>query len=234
MSEGTRPITELTPTEADHGLSEYLDEEVRILDSLRAGDEQTFRRLVDQHGPLMRRIAYLHVGNGAVADEVVQESWLGILQGIDRFEARSSLKTWMFRILTNIAQRRAKQERRSVPMSSLLEGTDESEPSVAIERFFGSDEQGPGNWASSPQHWSELPEDRLLSGETLEVAENSIAALPPNQRAVIDLRDVHGWTSAEVCELLEISEANQRVLLHRARSKVRQVLENHLTPPNSN
>lgn len=216
------------------GLNDYLDEEVRVLTSLRAGDEQTFKSLMDEHGSLMRRIAYQHVGNRAVADEVVQETWLGILQGIDRFEARSSLKTWMFRILTNIAGRRAQQERRSVPLSSLVQETDESEPSVSIERFLGSEEQWPGHWASPPQQWSELPEDRLLSRETLEVAEESIAALPPNQRAVIDLRDVHGWTSAEVCEVLEISEANQRVLLHRARSKVRHALENHLTPPGSN
>jgi RNA polymerase sigma-70 factor, ECF subfamily len=205
--------------------------EDQVIVLLRAGDAGTFRDLVDQHGPLMLRIAHMYVRNRAVADEVVQEAWLGVLNGIDRFEARSSLKTWIFRILMNIAQRRARQERRTVPLSSLVADTHEGHPSVAVERFIGPDAAWPRHWATVPQRFSALPEDRLLSQETLQIAAKSIAVLPPSQRAVIELRDVHGWTSTEVCGLLEITEANQRVLLHRARSKVRQALEDHLTVP---
>lgn len=206
-------------------------DEHQVIALLRAGDAGTFRRLVDQHGPLMLRIAHMYVGTRAVADEVVQEAWLGVLNGIDRFEARSSLKTWIFRILTNIAKRRARQERRTVPLSSLVEDAHEGHPSVAVERFLGPDAAWPGHWATVPQRFSSLPEERLLSQETLQVAAKSIAVLPPNQRAVMELRDVHGLTSAEVCDLLDITEANQRVLLHRARSKVRRALEDHLTVP---
>jgi RNA polymerase sigma-70 factor, ECF subfamily len=202
----------------------------RVLAALRAGDEAAFGQLIDQHGPLMMRIAQLYVRDRAAADDVVQETWLGVLQGIDRFEGRSSLKTWMFRILTNIARRRARQERRTVPLSSLVEDAGESRAAVPVDRFLGSGDEWPGHWSSFPQRWSALPEERVLSQETFLVAEKSIGSLPPNQRAVIDLRDVHGWTSTEVCELLDISEANQRVLLHRARSKVRRALEDHLTP----
>ena len=205
--------------------------EAGLVAALRAGDEQTFTELVRMHSGLMQRIALLYVGNRALADEVVQETWLAVLQGIDRFQGRSSLKTWLFRILTNIAQRRARHERRSVPLSSLAPQDDEWTGSVASERFLGPDERWTGHWVSFPSLWSALPDEHLLSVETLAVARRSIDSLPPSQRTVIDLRDVHGWTSAEVCELLEISEANQRVLLHRARSKVRQALEDHLTPP---
>jgi RNA polymerase sigma-70 factor (ECF subfamily) len=205
-------------------------DESRLIESLRAGDEDAFMSLVERHGPLMLRIAQLYVRSRSVAEEVVQETWLGVLEGIERFESRSSLKTWMFRILTNIAQRRARQEGRSVPFSSLDEDEERTAPTVAAERFLGQGDQWPGHWVSFPRHWSALPEDRLLSNETLSVAAQSIGGLPPNQRAVIDLRDVQGLTSGEVCDLLDISEANQRVLLHRARSKVRQALEEHLTP----
>jgi RNA polymerase sigma-70 factor (ECF subfamily) len=216
------PVDRLEPEGIDPG-------EEAVVAALRAGNEHAFNDLVSQHSGLMHRIARLYVGTSAVAEEVVQEAWLGVLQGIDRFEGRASLKTWLFRILTNIAQRRAKQERRSVPLSSLVQ-EEEEWLSVAPERFLGPDARWPGHWASFPQPWNELPEDRLLSQETFGVARRSIDALPPNQRAVIDLRDVHGWTSGEVCDLLRISEANQRVLLHRARSKVRQALEDHLIP----
>lgn len=205
-------------------------EDNRTLAALRAGDEAAFRQLIDRHGPLMMRIAQHYVRNRAAADDVVQETWLGVLQGIDRFEGRSSLKTWMFRILTNIAQRRARRERRTVPLSSLVGDTAESQTAVPDDRFLGSRDEWPGHWSSVPMRWSALPEERVLSHETFLVAEESIGSLPPNQRAVIDLRDVHGWTASEVCELLDISEANQRVLLHRARSKVRRALEDHLTP----
>jgi RNA polymerase sigma-70 factor (ECF subfamily) len=205
-------------------------DETRLIASLRAGDEDAFMALVEQHGPLMLRIAGLYAGSRSVAEEIVQETWVGVLEGIERFEGRSSLKTWMFKILTNIAQRRARQEGRSVPLSSLDEPGEPSAPSVAAERFMSRGDPWPGHWSSVPHNWAGLPEERLLSQETLTVAEQSMSRLPPNQRAVIDLRDVHGWTSSEVCDLLGISEANQRVLLHRARSKVRETLEQHLAP----
>jgi RNA polymerase sigma-70 factor, ECF subfamily len=217
----------VNPVERPDSEEESTGEE-GVVAALRAGDEHAFNELVAQHSGLMNRIARVYVGNGAIADEVVQETWLGVLEGIDRFEGRASLKTWLFRILMNIAQRRAKQERRSVPLSSLAH-EEQSGPSVEPERFLGPDSRWPGHWASFPQPWNDLPEDRLLSQETLTVVRRSIDTLPPNQRTVIDLRDVHGWTSSEVCDLLEISEANQRVLLHRARSKVRQALDGHLT-----
>jgi RNA polymerase sigma-70 factor (ECF subfamily) len=205
-------------------------DESRLIASLRAGDEDAFMALVGHHGPLMLRIAELYAGSRSVAEEIVQETWVGVLEGIERFEGRSSLKTWMFKILTNIAQRRARQEGRSVPLSSLDEPGEKSAPSVAAERFMSLGDPWPGHWSSVPHNWAGLPEERLLSQETLTVAEQSMSRLPPNQRAVIDLRDVHGWTSSEVCDLLGISEANQRVLLHRARSKVRATLEEHLAP----
>jgi RNA polymerase sigma-70 factor (ECF subfamily) len=162
-----------------------------------------------------------------VADEVVQEAWLGVIRGIDRFEGRSSVKTWIFRILTNVAKTRAEREARSVPFSSIepLEG----EPSVDPDRFFGPEDPGPtGGWSSPPASWRAVPEERLLARETQAVIDRAIEALPDTQRVVITLRDVQGFDSDEVRNVLELSETNQRVLLHRARSKVRAAIEDYL------
>jgi RNA polymerase sigma-70 factor (ECF subfamily) len=198
-------------------------EEQRLVEALRNGDEAAFESLLDRYSSSMTRIARLYVRSAAVADEVVQEAWLGVLEGIDRFEGRSSLKTWIFRILTNIAKTRGERESRSLPFSAL--GGDEEEPSVDPERFLdASHPQWPHHWASSP---GRFPEERLLARETLEVVERAIEALQPSQRAVITLRDIVGWSSDEVRNTLELSETNQRVLLHRARSKVRQALEDY-------
>jgi RNA polymerase sigma-70 factor (ECF subfamily) len=198
--------------------------ETSVVEALRAGDESAFRSLVAEYGPSMLRVARMYVGSQAVAEEVVQETWVAVLNGIGRFEGRSSLKTWIFRILTNIAKTRGQREGRSIPFSSLA--PDDGEPSVDPDRFLGDDSRFPGHWASPPRSFG--PEDRLLSDETMAVVEAAIAELPPNQAVVISMRDVEGFSAEEACNALDISETNQRVLLHRARSKVRQALEDYL------
>jgi RNA polymerase sigma-70 factor (ECF subfamily) len=200
-----------------------------LVEALRRGDERAFETLVDNHSASLLRVALTYVHSHAVAEEVVQETWLGVLNGIDRFEGRSSLKTWIFRILTNTAQTRGGRERRSMPFSSLGGGgAEEDGPSVDPDRFLGPDHGPyPGHWALGPTRW-EMPEERLMSGETREVILAAIEQLPPSQRAVITLRDVEGWPSEDVCDLLELTDANQRVLLHRARTKIRAALERHL------
>jgi RNA polymerase sigma-70 factor (ECF subfamily) len=201
-------------------------EEAQLLESLRNGDEQAFAALVDQYGATMVRVARLHVRERSVAEEVVQEAWLGVLRGLDRFEGRSSLRTWVFRIVTNIAKTRAVREARSVPFSALAGPEEDKGPSVPPERFRGPEHRWAGHWASPPEDWAR-PEAELVSAETREVILSAIAALRPNQREVITLRDVEGWSSEEVCNVLEISDTNQRVLLHRARTKVRSALDDY-------
>jgi RNA polymerase sigma-70 factor (ECF subfamily) len=174
---------------------------------------------------MLMRLALMHVPSRAVAEEVVQETWLGVIKGIDRFEGRSSLKTWIFRILTNTASTRRQREHRIVPFSS-LGGDDDAEGTVDADRFFTSEHGYPGGWYLAPTAW-ETPEQGLLSGETREVILDAIEKLPPAQRAVVTLRDVEGWPAEEVCDALELSEGNQRVLLHRGRSKIRLALENY-------
>jgi len=204
-------------------------EDLLLVRRLRAGDEQAFMELVERYQPSMLRIARMYVSTRAVAEEVVQDAWLGVLRGLDGFEGRSSLRTWIFRILVNIAKSRGAREARSVPFSSL--GEDESGPTVDPDRFRPDDDpRWPGHWAAPPAGWEGVPEERLLAGETLARVDEAIEALPPNQRAVIRLRDVLGWTSTEVCNALDLSETNQRVLLHRARAKVRRALEGYLAP----
>lgn len=201
--------------------------EEALLDALRAGDEQAFVTLVDAYGPAMRRVALSFVRSPAVADEVVQDAWLGALRGVHGFEQRSTLKTWLFRIVANIAKTRAVREARTVPFAALeLEG---EEPAVPSDRFQGPDGRHPGGWVSFPAAWPALPENELLAVETRELISSAIDALPATQRLVITLRDVEGWDSQDVCNVLELSETNQRVLLHRARSKVRAALEGYLT-----
>src|SRR3954470_14312045 len=202
-----------------------IDADAELLARLRAGDEAAFMELVDRYGPLMLRIALSHVPSRAVAEEVVQESWLGVLQGLARFEGRSSLKTWILRIVTNRARTRGERERRSVPFTSLEPEGDE--PAVDPERFLPQDHPlYPGGWSAPPRAW---PEDRVLAKETLEKVRESIAKLPARQQEVIILRDVEGWEPEDVAAALDVSAGNQRVLLHRARSKVRGDLEAYLT-----
>ena len=203
-------------------------DDLRLVKALRAGDEAAFVSLIDDYQTSLLRLAMIYVPDRAVAEDVVQETWLGVLKGIDRFEGRSSLKTWIFRIMTNIAKTRGKREARSVPFSA-LDGDDaeSSGPTVAPDRFLPADHpRWPNHWDVGPCRW-DFPEDRLLSREALDVVSRAIEALSPKQREVITLRDVEGWPSEEVCNVLEISETNQRVLLHRARAKVRQALERY-------
>jgi RNA polymerase sigma-70 factor, ECF subfamily len=194
----------------------------RLLD----GDEAAFASLVGRHHAAMVGVAMAYVGGDrAVAEEVAQDAWLGMLRQLGRFEGRASLRTWLFRILVNTAKTRGRQERRSVPFSALV-GPDE--PAVAPERFEPPGARWAGHWASPPRDWHGVPEERLESKETTAVVRRAIDGLPQGQRAVIALRDVEGWPATEVCGLLGISEGNQRVLLHRARSRVRRVLERYL------
>ena len=206
--------------------------DVHLIELLRSGNEAAFESLVDCHSAALLRLAKVFVTTQAVAEEVVQETWMAVLLGLSRFEGRSSLKTWIFRILTNHAKTRAQREGRSIPFSS-LPGIDtavishSSEPAVDPGRFLPADHQWSGHWISFPLDWREMPEERLLSQETRACIDRAIEALPPGQREVIILRDIEGWTADETCSLLGISAVNQRVLLHRARSKVRGVLEKY-------
>jgi RNA polymerase sigma-70 factor (ECF subfamily) len=206
------------------------EDEQRLIDALRMGDETAFETLIDRYHNSLLRLAMLYVPTRAIAEDVVQETWLGVLQGLARFEGRSSLKTWIFRILTNRARTRGQRESRSVAFSDLAAAeASTGEPTVDADQFWPPDHPAWANvWVSYPRNWSELPEDRLLSRETLARVQAAIAALPPSQREVITLRDVDGWSAEEVCNVLEISESNQRVLLHRARAKVRREVEQYL------
>src|SRR5207249_9109287 len=201
-------------------------DDARLVKALRARDERAFEELMRMYNASLLRVAQIYVPSRAVAEDVVQETWIGVFNGIDRFETRSSLKTWIFRILTNIAKTRGQREGRTVPFSALERPDTVPEAAVDPDRFLSPDhERWPGHWATKPEPW---PEERLLATETREVLERAIEELPPVQRAVISLRDVEGWSSEETRNALGVSETNQRVLLHRARSKVRQALEDYL------
>jgi RNA polymerase sigma-70 factor (ECF subfamily) len=204
-----------------------LPDDQTLIEALKRGDEGAFVQLVEAYQGLLVRLALPYVPNRAMAEDVVQETWLGLLRGLDRFEARASLKTWLCRILVNRARTRAQRDGRLVPFSSFWGLDDEQhEPAVDPSRFHASGEDA-GHWNTMVQSWDDLPEESLLSEETRDCIQAAIEALPLNQRTVITLRDVEGWASTEVCAALEITEANQRVLLHRARSKVRQALERY-------
>jgi RNA polymerase sigma-70 factor, ECF subfamily len=198
-----------------------------VVAALRRGDADAFARLVDRHSPAMIRVAMAYVPTRAAAEEAVQEAWIGVMRGIDGFEGRASLKTWIFRILTNVAMRSGARERRSVPFSALAAAEDTGEPTVDPDRFLPSDHAlFAGHWVVMPTRWP-TPEEGLLAGETREIIAAAIAELPVAQRTVIALRDIEGWTSEEVCDALEISAGNQRILLHRARSRVRSAIESY-------
>jgi RNA polymerase sigma-70 factor, ECF subfamily len=200
-------------------------DEVDLLARLRAGDERAFEMLVEQHHSTMITVARMYVKTHATAEEVAQDAWLGVLRGLDGFEGRSSLKTWIMRIVVNAAQRRGARDARTVPFSSLVpEGT---EAAVDPDRFQGPDDGFAGHWSRYPSDWRSLPENVVTGQETTEVVMRAIAELPIQQRTVISMRDVHGWTAEEVCAALDLSPGNQRLLLHRARSRVRAALERH-------
>ncbi len=200
--------------------------DAELLVGLRAGDETAFRTLVKQYHPALRRVAMSYVKSLSVADEVVQETWLAVIRGLPGFEERSSLKTWIFRIVVNRAQSRAVREQRTTPFSSLATDVSEHGPTVDPDRFI---EGGAfdGYWSVSPSRFCDLPEERLLAAETRAVLGRAISQLPERQQQVVRLRDVEGWDAEEVCELLGVSAGNQRVLLHRARAHLRAMLEHH-------
>lgn len=203
--------------------------EERLLALLRAGDETAFRDLVARHDRAMKRIALTFVRSPSVADEVVQETWLAVIKGLERFEGRSTLKTWIFRILANRAQSRGAREQRTTPFSSLATVDGEDGPTVDPDRFLPAGHAAAGYWAMTPSRFFELPEDRMLAAETSALVAAAIEQLPQRQQQVMRLRDVEGWDSEEVCTCLALSQANQRVLLHRARAAVRASLEEYFS-----
>jgi RNA polymerase sigma-70 factor (ECF subfamily) len=223
-----QPETNATAV-ADASLAGGSPAQAELLARLRAGDRDAFAELVDAWSPMLMRVALLHVSTRASAEEVVQETWLAVLRSLSQFEGRSMLRTWVFRILTNTAKTRAEREGRTVPFSALRDPGRVPEPAVDPDRFLdAAHARWPGHWASPPTRWDTLPEERLLGDETRTVIERAIEELPPSQRAVITLRDVQGWSAEEVRNALEISESNQRVLLHRARAKVRKAIEEYV------
>jgi RNA polymerase sigma-70 factor (ECF subfamily) len=200
-------------------------DEVELLARLRAGDERAFEMLVEQHHSTMITVARMYVKTHAAAEEVAQDAWLGVLRGLDGFEGRSSLKTWIMRIVVNAARRRGVRDARTVPFSSLV--PEDAEAAVGSDRFQGPDDGFPGHWNRYPSDWRTLPENVVTGQETTAVVMRAMAELPSQQRTVIAMRDVHGWTAEEVCAALDLSPGNQRLLLHRARSRVRAALERH-------
>lgn len=209
-------------------MTSVADPEADLVAGLKRRDEMAFVTLVNRYQSKLVRLALVYCRTRDLADEVVQDTWLGVIQGIDRFEGRSSFKTWLFRILVNRARTRAVKEGRMLSFSSLAdEAETPDEPAVPGDRFRPADVQWPHNWAVPPHSWGEASDARLLARETMELIQGAIAQLPPAQQQVINLRDVEGWSPQDVCNVLEVSETNQRVLLHRARSRVRAALEAH-------
>lgn len=208
------------------GLPEVLDPpspgDAQVVARLLGGDEGEFERVVAAHHGAMLRFARIFIRKADVAEEVVQETWLAVLRGLPAFEGRSSLKTWIFRILANRARTRATREARVVPFAELAAADEDSAAETELERRFRAD----GHWAQPPTDWQvRSPEALVLRREAMHHLGRAMETLPPAQRTVVTLRDVDGWTATEVCAALQITEANQRVLLHRARSRLRRALE---------
>lgn len=192
--------------------------------ALQAGDESAFVALVDRYGPTMLRVARLYVRSEVTAEDVVQETWLRVLESLDRFEGRSSLRTWILVILGNCARRRVERDGRTVPVAAVEPG----EPTVDGSRFFPDGHpRWAGMWSTLVANWEDIPDERLLAGEARERFTAAIAALPTRQAAVFTLRDVEGWSADEVCMLLALSAGNQRILLHRARARIRASVEEY-------
>lgn len=224
----SKPPTSVAPSATD-AVADVPDvpasaAELALVERLRARDERAFTELIERyHGPLLR-LAQVFVGSRGVAEEVVQETWVGVLDGLAKYEGRSSLKTWIFRILTNRAKTRGVREKRTMPFSALGDGDGDQEPAVEAARFRQN-----GMWGVAPRRWEDDTPERLASNQqALAHLEVAIGALPANQRAVVTLRDIDGLDADETCNILGISETNQRVLLHRARSTLRAALEEHL------
>ncbi len=210
------------------GVAAQSEHDRQLVAALRRGDESAFAGLVDELTAPLTRLALAHVPSEAVAEEVVQDTWVGVIRGIDRFEGRSALRTWIFQILLNNARTRGRREKRILPFSFFrrADADGREEPAVDAERFQGRRGDHPGHWARPPAEW-ESPDAQLAGDAAREVMLTAISELPPRQREVLTLRDIQGYSAAEACNALELSETNQRVLLHRARSKVRAALERH-------
>lgn len=215
----TRAATSSTSATAD----------LEIVLRLRSGDEQTFRELVARWSPAMLRVARTFVGSAQSAEDAVQDAWLGVLRGLDGFEGRSSLRSWVFTILVNRSRTRGVREARTLTWSTLEPDGDERQPTVDPSRFQGREGRYPGHWTSTgaPTRWDEHPENRLLARETAALVAAALERLPARQRVVVTLRDVERLTSEETCDVLEISPENQRVLLHRGRAAIRARLEDY-------
>lgn len=196
-----------------------------LVDALRCGDESAFIALVDRYHMPMLRVAARFVSSDTVAEEVVQDTWLGVLQGIDRFRAQASLKTWLFTILLNQARRRGAMEHRTIPFSAFTR--EDTEPAVDPDRFQSPGHKYAGHWIGEIADWGQLAEEIVLAKETRAVVQRTIETLPLSQSIVITLRDLEGWSATEVCHVLAITESNQRVRLHRARCRVRRELERY-------
>ena len=210
-----------------HVAAQVTDADAAVLERLRAGDEDAFLLLVGRYSSSMLHVARMYVPSQEVAEEVVQETWLGVLTGLDRFEGRAPLRSWLFRILVNRARTRGARERRTIPFAALAgRQAAAEEQTVDPERFVGGDHRR-GHWLSPPERLEESPERFLQSQETLDVARVAVGRLPPMQRLVITMRDLEGWPSEDVRDALQISATNQRVLLHRARCQVRAALESY-------
>lgn len=203
------------------------DDDADLVSACRSRDETAFMRLVERYHTSLLRLARLFVDHNA-AEDVVQDTWIGVLHGLHRFEGRATFKTWLFHILVNRARTRAARDARTIAFSSLVRHeTEPDEPAIDPGRFRAADDPYPGHWILKPAT-DDLPEERLLAHELSEHVREALAQLPPAQGEVVRLRDVEGFTSEEVCQLLNLSEGNQRVLLHRGRSKIRAALERYV------
>jgi RNA polymerase sigma-70 factor (ECF subfamily) len=211
-------------------MEDIVEDERRFIERLRARDEAAFSELAERYDGYLLPLAEFFVSNRAIAQEVVQEAWLAVFRGIDRFEQRSSFKTWISRIVMNLARTRGVRESRMVCFSELAD-QEAGCPDNAVDPMYfrAACNDWSDHWSVAPRTWNTDPEHLFLSGETLAVLNRAIDSLPNAQRSVVTMRDINGCSSEEVCKVLAISEANQRVLLHRARSKVRNILENHLS-----
>ncbi len=200
-------------------------EDTALVARMLAGDETAFAHMVDTHHGAMFRLAMVFTKDRGAAEEVTQETWLAVVDGIDRFEARSSLKTWLFNILVNKARTRAKRDARMVSTADFSEEAIARQRSVDAARFGGPK----NHWTQPPREWSISPEDHLMTRQLAQVIKDTIESLPANQRVVVTLRDVEGMTAAQTCELLDLSNGNHRVLLHRGRAALRSAVESYLT-----
>ena len=213
--------------QVDASSYDFVDE-ARLIQSLRDGDEEAFVWLVKKYHKSLVRLANIYLQDIGLSEDTAQETWMAVLKSLDRFEGRSSFKTWLFTILANRAKTRNRREKSALQFVELGDETLNG-PTVDIERFNPSDAKSFANhWSVAPSSWSGIPEEIFLSQELLDAIHQAIDSLPENQRAVITLRDIEGFSSVDVCNILRISDTNLRVLLHRSRAKVREILENYL------